>query len=97
MPRISAHWRRSRNSLSSSIQPCPISAPKSYGPPAQEWLEASKTLLARRTRALFLNARAAMQMAEPVAKLLARELGHNSTWVSTQLQDFSTLAKQYTV
>jgi len=54
-------------------------------------------VLARRTRSLFLNARAAIQMAEPVAKLLARELGHDDAWVATQLQDFSALAKQYTV
>jgi glycerol-3-phosphate dehydrogenase len=54
-------------------------------------------ILARRTRALFLNAHAAMQMAEPVARLLARELGHDNAWIATQLQDFSSLAKQYTV
>ena len=54
-------------------------------------------ILSRRTRALFLNAHAAMQMAEPVAKLLARELGHDDNWVASQLQDFSALAKQYTV
>jgi glycerol-3-phosphate dehydrogenase len=54
-------------------------------------------ILSRRTRALFLNARAAMQMAEPVAKLLAVELGHEDAWIASQLQDFSSLAKQYTV
>jgi len=54
-------------------------------------------ILSRRTRALFLNAHAAMQMAEPVAKLLAVELGHDDAWIASQLQDFSSLAKQYTV
>jgi glycerol-3-phosphate dehydrogenase len=54
-------------------------------------------ILSRRTRALFLNAHAAMQMAEPVARLLARELGHDEAWVATQLREFSALAKQYTV
>ncbi|MFP5250364.1 MAG: FAD-dependent oxidoreductase [Acidobacteriota bacterium] len=54
-------------------------------------------VLSRRTRALFLNAHAALQMAEAVARLLARELGHDDAWVATQLQDFSSLAKQYTV
>jgi len=54
-------------------------------------------VLSRRTRALFLNAHAAMQMAEPVARLLARELGRDDAWVASQLQEFSALAKQYTV
>ena len=54
-------------------------------------------VLSRRTRALFLNAHAAMQMVEPVANLLASELGCDDQWISTQLHDFSVLAKQYTV
>jgi glycerol-3-phosphate dehydrogenase len=54
-------------------------------------------ILSRRTRALFLNARAAIQMAEPIAQLLARELSHDDKWIATQIQDFSVLAKQYTV
>ena len=54
-------------------------------------------VLARHTRALFLNAHAAMQMAEPVAQLLARELGRDAAWIANQLQEFSALAKQYTV
>jgi glycerol-3-phosphate dehydrogenase len=54
-------------------------------------------ILARRTRALFLNAHAAMQMAEPVARLLAQELSRDEAWVAAQLGEFSALAKQYTV
>lgn len=54
-------------------------------------------VLARRTRALFLDARAAMQMARPVAKLLAAELGHDDAWAVAQTQEFCELAKQYTV
>src|SRR6185369_13170271 len=62
-----------------------------------EMARSIEDVLARRTRALFLNAHAAMQMAEPVAKLLARELGRDDKWIAAQLQDFSELAKQYTV
>ena len=54
-------------------------------------------VLARRTRALFLNARAATAMAEPVAKLLAPELGHDGAWAAAQVNEFRTLAKQYMV
>jgi len=53
--------------------------------------------LARRTRALFLDAKAAMQMTRPVAALMARELGRDDAWIATQTQQFCTLAKQYTV
>lgn len=53
--------------------------------------------LARHTRALFLNARAAMAMAEPVAKLLAAELGHDAAWIAAQVEQFHALAEQYCV
>jgi glycerol-3-phosphate dehydrogenase len=54
-------------------------------------------ILARRTRALFLNAAAASAMAEPVAKLLAAELGQDAAWVAAQVKDFQVLAQQYRV
>jgi glycerol-3-phosphate dehydrogenase len=54
-------------------------------------------VLARRTRALFLNAAAASVMAEPVAKLLAAELGRDAAWVAGQVSDFQALAQQYRV
>jgi glycerol-3-phosphate dehydrogenase len=52
-------------------------------------------VLARHTRALFLNARAAMAMAEPVARLLAAELGRDEAWVGAQVREFLELAGQY--
>jgi glycerol-3-phosphate dehydrogenase len=54
-------------------------------------------VLARRTRALFLNANAAIAMAEPVAKILAAHFGHNEAWVADQVSEFCTLAQQYRV
>ena len=54
-------------------------------------------VLARRTRALFLNARAAMAMAEPVARLLAAELHRDDAWIEEQVKEFRALAAQYTV
>ena len=53
-------------------------------------------VLARQTRALFLNARAAVEMAEPVARLLAAELGRDEVWAAAQVAEFHELAKQYT-
>jgi glycerol-3-phosphate dehydrogenase len=54
-------------------------------------------VLARHTRALFLNARAATAMAEPVARLLAAELGRNEDWVAAQVKEFCEMAEQYRV
>jgi glycerol-3-phosphate dehydrogenase len=54
-------------------------------------------VLARRTRALFLNARAALRMAPRVADLLAQELGHDPAWQKDQLTKFAQLAKGFQV
>jgi glycerol-3-phosphate dehydrogenase len=52
-------------------------------------------VLARRTRALFLNARAAMEMAPAVSDLMAIELRWNPEVKSDQLQSFYKTAKSY--
>ncbi|MDE3187805.1 MAG: glycerol-3-phosphate dehydrogenase/oxidase [Acidobacteriota bacterium] len=54
-------------------------------------------VLARHTRALFLNANAAIAMAEPVAQLLASELGRDKAWIAAQVKEFRALAEQYRV
>lgn len=45
-------------------------------------------VLARRTRALFLNARAAFDVAPRVAELISRELRQGSAWEAAQLRTF---------
>lgn len=52
-------------------------------------------VLARRTRALFLNARASLEAAPEVARLLARELGCNEEWQHEQLSRFRAITAQY--
>jgi glycerol-3-phosphate dehydrogenase len=54
-------------------------------------------VLARRTRALFLNARAAMDMAPETARLLGRELGRDEPWQAQQVAEFRALADGYLV
>jgi len=49
-------------------------------------------VLCRRTRALFLNAKAALDAAPQVALLMARELGRDSTWELKQVGDFQRTA-----
>ncbi|MEP6645336.1 MAG: glycerol-3-phosphate dehydrogenase C-terminal domain-containing protein, partial [Acidobacteriaceae bacterium] len=61
-------------------------------------VEMARTLedvLARRTRALFLNARAACEMAVPVAAIMARELEQSEEWQRRQVQQFQELARGY--
>ena len=52
-------------------------------------------VLARRTRALFLDARAAMDAAPAVADLLARELHRCDGWKAKDLRSFQETAKGY--
>lgn len=63
----------------------------------EEMARTVEDVLARRMRALFLNADAATAMAEPAASLLAAELGRDEEWVSEEVQEFSALAAQYKV
>jgi glycerol-3-phosphate dehydrogenase len=52
-------------------------------------------VLARRTRALFLDARAAIEAAPAVAELLARELNRSEAWMAKDLAEFLAVAKGY--
>lgn len=52
-------------------------------------------ILARRVRALFLDARAAIEIAPIVATMLAKELGKNELWRKQQINEFITIANQY--
>jgi glycerol-3-phosphate dehydrogenase len=63
----------------------------------EEMARTVEDALARHTRALFLNAAAAIAMAEPVAKLLAAELGRDEAWAAAQVEEFTQLAQQYRV
>lgn len=52
-------------------------------------------VLARRTRALFLNAKAAIAMAARVAEIMARELGRDEAWKAEQIRLFGETARHY--
>lgn len=52
-------------------------------------------VLARRVRALYLDARAAEEMAPEVADIMAKELGKDENWVTKQLAEFGELVKGY--
>ena len=52
-------------------------------------------VLARRVRALFLDARASIEMAPKVANIMAREKGKDETWEKAQVEEFVKLANGY--
>lgn len=52
-------------------------------------------VLARRTRALLLDARAAAAAAGETARLLAAELGRDAAWTDAQTREFEKLASEY--
>lgn len=63
----------------------------------REMARTVEDVLSRRTRALFLNAKAAIDLAPRVAGILARELNHDEQWIAEQLQSFNALAQGYLV
>lgn len=61
----------------------------------QEMACTVEDILARRTRALVLNARAAAEMAPKVADIMAAELHADEQWKAQQIRAFQNLAAQY--
>jgi glycerol-3-phosphate dehydrogenase len=62
--------------------------------------EMARTLddvLSRRLRALFLNARASIEMAPAVARIMAAELGDGEDWIARETAAFQEFAKKYQV
>jgi glycerol-3-phosphate dehydrogenase len=62
-----------------------------------EMARSVEDVLARRCRALFLDAAAARQMAPAVAALLARELHRDEAWVREQVRAFDAVAQHYSI
>ncbi|HOY45853.1 MAG TPA: glycerol-3-phosphate dehydrogenase C-terminal domain-containing protein, partial [bacterium] len=53
--------------------------------------------LARRVRALFLDARSSIAAAPAVAEIMAAELGRDAAWARGQVEEYTELAKGYLV
>ncbi|MCK3684734.1 glycerol-3-phosphate dehydrogenase/oxidase [Maribellus sp. YY47] len=63
----------------------------------EEMAQTVEDVLARRVRALFIDARAAIEMAPRVAAILAEELNKTEEWKEQQIQEFNEIAKGYFV
>lgn len=62
--------------------------------------EQAKTVedvLCRRTRAMFLDAKASYESIELVATIIAREMGNSMAWINQQIEHNRELAKNYMV
>ena len=57
-----------------------------------EMAQTVEDVLGRRTRALFLNVKAALKAAPKVASLMARELGQDANWERKQITEFHKIA-----
>jgi glycerol-3-phosphate dehydrogenase len=63
----------------------------------EEMARSVEDVLARRTRALFLNANAAVRMAPRVAAILAAELDRDEKWQADQVEKFNAIARGFQV
>ena len=63
----------------------------------EEMARTLEDVLARRTRALFLNSKAAVRMAPRAAALLAAELGQDDLWKDDQIREFNKVAAGFQV
>lgn len=52
-------------------------------------------ILARRTRALFLDARSSKEMSPETARIMARELDFNEDWEKQQVEEYNVLVENY--
>lgn len=63
----------------------------------QEMAQSVDDVLARRTRSLILDARAAMEAAPAVARHVAAELKRDQAWAESSLESFLAIAKNYVI
>ncbi len=88
---------RENPELSSAIHPrLPYRAAHVIWAARFEMAQTIEDVLARRTRSLFLDAKAAMESAEFVGKLLQQEMNRSDDWTRKQIQQFSEVACGYT-
>lgn len=61
----------------------------------KEMARTIEDVLARRTRALFLDARESIRIAPEVATIMAKELKQDKEWIFKQIHKFELVAKNY--
>lgn len=61
----------------------------------EEMARTVEDVLARRTRALFLDARVSIEIAPIVAEMISKEVGHSKKWEKDQISQYNRLASNY--
>ena len=61
----------------------------------EEMARTVEDFLARRSRSLLLDARASIDMAPDVARIMAGELGYDDDWQTDQVSSYTNLANEY--
>ena len=86
----------SSSELAEPLHPrLPVRAGEVVWAAREEMARTVDDVLARRTRALLLDARAAIDAAPKVAALLASELGRDEGWEREQVDSFIEVAASY--
>ena len=52
-------------------------------------------VLSRRVRALYMDAKASVDMAPTVASIMAKELNKDKDWEINQIEEYLSMAKNY--
>lgn len=63
----------------------------------EEMAQTIEDVLARRTRTLFLDARESLRVAADVAKMMAKEMDKDVTWIDNQINAYTEIAKNYII
>jgi glycerol-3-phosphate dehydrogenase len=89
---------RAKPSLGASLHAdLPVRGAEVVWAAREEMARTVDDILARRTRALFLDANAAIAMAPETARILAAELGCDDAWAREQVKAFTAIAEGYRV
>lgn len=60
-----------------------------------EMAQTIEDVLSRRTRALLLDAKASVEMAPEVGRIMAHEFGKDEAWVEQEVKEYKQVAKNY--
>ncbi len=96
-PAIEELMRKDSDLAKPLVESLPYVAAEVVWAVRQEMARTPEDVLCRRTRALFLNARAALEAAPKVGSLMASELGRDATWESLQLAAFRQIARNFSL
>jgi glycerol-3-phosphate dehydrogenase len=73
----------------------PVRAAQVFWALRHEMARTVDDVLARRTRVLSIDARAAVRLAPAVAALMAAEMGRDQSWQRAQVAEFAAVAERY--